>query len=250
MGHIIKDLLGCCFEGARLQPRHKRPLKVVIPSDARPNDSKGARARDLQVSQLILNCRFLASRSLRKLSSRLLGMTIHKHRPFGTAEAAPLQRGPLLTALQLAALFIVSTFLLGADPSGARFENLGHKLMCRCGCSEILLECNHVGCSYSEKMRQELLAGLQGPDSDDLVLQRFVQEYGGVVLAAPTNTGFNRVAWITPFAALGAGMFAAVYVVRRWKLRQARVLAPSATAPAVSVELDSFRERARKETEL
>ncbi len=155
-----------------------------------------------------------------------------------------------LRMFPLAALFVAATFLLGADPSGARFENLGHKLMCRCGCNQILLECNHVGCAYSEKMRQELLAGLQGADSDDLVLQRFVQEYGGVVLAAPANTGFNRVAWITPFAALGAGILAVVYVVRRWKLRQVRMAADSPAAPLVSLELEDFRDRARKETEL
>ncbi len=153
-------------------------------------------------------------------------------------------------ALQIAAVFLAATFLLGADPGGARFDQLGHKLMCRCGCNQILLECNHVGCSYSEKMRQELMAALQGPDSDDLILQRFVQEYGGVVLAAPTATGFNRVAWITPFAALGAGILAVVYVVRRWKLRQARLAADSPAVPPMSVELDSFRERARKETEI
>ena len=152
--------------------------------------------------------------------------------------------------MQLAAIFLAATFFLGADPSGARFENLGHKLMCRCGCSQILLECNHVGCAYSEKMRQELIAGLQGPDSDDLVLQRFVQEYGGVVLAAPTNTGFNRVAWVTPFAALGLGIFAVVYVVRRWKHRQAPMPVEASVASGASVELDALRERARKETEL
>lgn len=151
-------------------------------------------------------------------------------------------------ALQLASLFIAATFLLGADPSGARFENLGHKLMCRCGCSQILLECNHVGCSYSEKMRQELTAALQGPDSDDLILQRFVQEYGGVVLAAPTNTGFNRVAWITPFAALGAGIFAVVWVVRRW--RAGGPPQPPGPTAGRTAEVDAFRERARKETEL
>jgi cytochrome c-type biogenesis protein CcmH len=157
----------------------------------------------------------------------------------------------LLRALQIAAVFIAATFLLGADPSGgARFENLGHKLMCRCGCNQILLECNHIGCPYSEKMRQELMAALQGPDSDDLILQRFVQEYGAVVLAAPTATGFNRVAWIAPFAALGAGIFAVVWVVRRWRMRQARLAAESPAAPPVDLELDSFRERARKETEL
>ena len=161
--------------------------------------------------------------------------------------AAPLPSSGLLRGLQIAVVFLAATFLLGADPSGARFEDLGHKLMCRCGCNQILLECNHVGCSYSEKMRQELMAALQGPDSDDLILQRFVQEYGGVVLAAPTTTGFNRVAWITPFLALGIGIFAVVWVVRRWKSRPP---VPSAALSGGAIELDEFRERARKETEL
>ena len=157
------------------------------------------------------------------------------------------RRTPIvLRTLQVAVVFLAATLLLGADSSAARFENLGHKLMCRCGCNQILLECNHVGCSYSDKMRQELMAALQGPDSDDLILQRFVQEYGGVVLAAPTATGFNRVAWITPFVALGAGIFAVVWVVRRWKSAPP---SPPA-APGSTAELDAFRERARKETEL
>ncbi len=74
--------------------------------------------------------------------------------------------------------------------------------MCTCGCGQILLECNHVGCQSSEKMRNELLAALDKGDNDDLILQGFVQEYGPTVIAAPTATGFNRIAWIMPF--LGA----------------------------------------------
>jgi cytochrome c-type biogenesis protein CcmH len=150
-------------------------------------------------------------------------------------------------ALQVAIIFVGATFLLGVGPNDARFENLGHKLMCRCGCNQILLECNHVGCSYSEKMRQELLAGVRSPDSDDLVLQQFVQEYGEVVLAAPTSTGFNRVAWITPFAVLGAGILAVVCVVRRWKSRPP---SPPAVSTGGTVGFDEFRQRAREETEL
>jgi len=167
----------------------------------------------------------------------------------GAERPSPSRGTPTwLRMLQLAVVFLAVTFLLGADPSGARFENLGHKLMCRCGCNQILLECNHIGCAYSEKMRQELMAGLQGADSDDLVLQRFVQEYGGVVLAAPPTTGFNRVAWITPFAALGAGIFAVVWVVRRW--RSGPPPPPATAPPGGALEIDEFRERARKETEL
>jgi len=39
-------------------------------------------------------------------------------------------------------------------------------------------------------------------------------------------------------------------VVRRWKLRQMRIAADAPVAPPMSIELDEFRERARKETEI
>ncbi len=153
-------------------------------------------------------------------------------------------RKRILHCVLLAALCILA---LGASDD-ARFRDLGHKLMCKCGCNQVLLECNHVGCTYSDRMREELTAALQRGDSDDLVLQAFVQKYGATVLAAPTTTGFNRVAWITPFVALGAGIFAVVYVVRRWKARQPG--AAAAAAPAPPAELDQYRQRAREETEL
>ena len=142
---------------------------------------------------------------------------------------------------------LLSLLFIGAT-SDARFNTLGHRMMCMCGCNQVLLECNHVNCSYSDRMRGELTAALQGPDADDLILQGFVQRYGATVLAAPTTTGFNRVAWIMPFVAFGAGIFAVVYVVRIWKARQPAV-APAGDAPA-SAELNDYRQRARQETEL
>lgn len=150
--------------------------------------------------------------------------------------------------LQSLFLALACILLLGAD-FDKRFNDLGHKLMCKCGCNQVLLECNHVGCTYSDRMREELTAALQRNDSDDLILQGFVQKYGATVLAAPTTTGFNRVAWIMPFAALGAGIFAVVYVVRLWKARQP-IAATAVSGGSVPVELDEYRQRAREETEL
>jgi cytochrome c-type biogenesis protein CcmH len=146
-----------------------------------------------------------------------------------------------------AALIVICAALMGADPSQeARFNDLGHKLMCKCGCNQILLECNHVGCSYSTKMREELTAGLQRGDNDDLILQNFVQEYGATVLAAPTTTGFNRVAWIMPGVALVFALVLVTVIVRKWKFKVAPVGAQNLT-PA---EMDEFRKRARQETEI
>jgi cytochrome c-type biogenesis protein CcmH len=122
-------------------------------------------------------------------------------------------------------------------------------MMCACGCGQVLLECNHVGCTYSDKMRDQLLAAIDKGNNDDLILQGFVQDYGPTVIAAPTATGFNRVAWIMPFVALGFGIAFVVCVVRAWKNRPEPALADGIVIPH-GRELDQFRAQARKETDL
>jgi cytochrome c-type biogenesis protein CcmH/NrfF len=149
---------------------------------------------------------------------------------------------------QLILLVFALLAFMGAGDEGARFSDLGHKLMCACGCGQILLECNHVGCTYSDRMRGELAAAIDRGDSDDLSLQSFVQKYGPTVLAAPPTTGFNRVAWVMPFAALVGGIFLTISIVRAWKKRPAA--APSGVAPVTGPELDAFRQQARKDTDL
>jgi cytochrome c-type biogenesis protein CcmH len=137
--------------------------------------------------------------------------------------------------------------LMGAGDDAARFNSLGHKMMCVCGCSQILLECNHVGCSYSDHMRNELAAAIERGDSDDLALQGFVQKYGTTVIAAPASTGFDRLAWIMPFLALAVGIAATVLIVRAWKSRPA-LATPSGVKPVKGAELERYRELAREET--
>ena len=150
---------------------------------------------------------------------------------------------------QIVAITFISVIFLGAgDSLDARFNTLGrHKLICPCGCNQLLLECNHVGCTYSDKMRVELMNGLSRGDSDDLVLQAFVQEYGPTVLAAPTTTGFNRIAWIMPFAVLVAGFGFAALIITSWKNRP--LLEPQ-TSQQSKATLGEFRDQARRETEL
>ncbi len=153
--------------------------------------------------------------------------------------------------LQAAALAVAVIVCMGAGDDSARFKDLGHRMMCACGCSQILLECNHVGCTYSDKMRDQLQAALDKGNNDDLILQGFVQDYGPTVIAAPTATGFNRVAWIMPFAALAFGITFVVYVVRSWKNRPTPALADGIIIRRGNEDdLDEFRRKARKETDL
>jgi cytochrome c-type biogenesis protein CcmH len=139
----------------------------------------------------------------------------------------------------------------GSDPM-ARFHDLGHQMMCICGCGQILLECNHVGCPDSDGMRNELMAAVTRGDSDSLVEQAFVQKYGPTVLAAPTTAGFDRTAYIVPFVALGFGLLGVVIVVRKWKNRPPPPSAGGAGGAGSSGDpgLEKFREQADRETEL
>ena len=151
--------------------------------------------------------------------------------------------------LQCALLTLAVFAFTGAGDPATRFNELGHQMMCICGCNQILLECNHVGCPDSDGMRNELMAALSRGDSDSLVEQAFVQKYGPTVLAAPTKTGFDRTAWIVPFVALAFGLGLVVLVIRSWKNRPAPAIADG-LRPVRGAELEQFRDQAREETDL
>lgn len=152
-------------------------------------------------------------------------------------------RNRILTTFAIV-LLALSTLGWQTD-SRARYTRLGHEMMCMCGCGQILLECNHVGCTVSDKMAKQLHARLDQGMSDDQVKQAFIEEYGTVVLAAPTKKGFDLVAWIMPFAVFGLGIMAVVWVTKIWNGRAQAV----AAAESSSGEMDALRRRAREETE-
>ena len=150
----------------------------------------------------------------------------------------------------LAGLVAGVIILMGAGDDSTRIERLGHQMVCVCGaCNQYLLDCNHVGCAYSSRMRQELRAAVDNGKNDGSVLQFFVEKYGATVLAAPTKTGFDRVAWIMPYIALILGVGGLVLLVGSWRNRRAVPLRSGPPA-AGNAEFDRFRTQARKETEL
>jgi cytochrome c-type biogenesis protein CcmH/NrfF len=153
----------------------------------------------------------------------------------------------LKRSAQILLVIMVTLFTLGADFDRARFEKVGHELMCTCGCQQVLLECNHVGCQVSDGMRNKVQAGIEGGKSNEAILAGFVDEFGPTVLAAPTKTGFNRVAWIMPFVVFGLGITAAIYFVRKW---QHRVVAPKAQPAISATHYQELVRQTRQETEL
>ncbi|MEO6030091.1 MAG: cytochrome c-type biogenesis protein CcmH [Candidatus Binatia bacterium] len=120
-------------------------------------------------------------------------------------------------------------------------------LTCQCGCGLTVHSCNHVQCPSGIPLKAEIAEQLTAGKNSTEILTYFSTKYGEKILSAPTTTGFNLVAWVTPFAVvLGA---AAVIVVasRRWR-RPIVPTVPVGTPPAgdearrsrLNAELDRF----------
>jgi cytochrome c-type biogenesis protein CcmH/NrfF len=139
-----------------------------------------------------------------------------------------------------------------------RAKSLGTKLMCMCGCGQILTQCNHINCPSSGPMLKELDAHVAKGEADDLIIQDFVQEYGEKVLSAPPTSGFNAIAWYIPGIAFVIGLGIVVALIRMWRQRDvarvATAVGPSAPAHDVlsevhNVQLDRARQQADRDTE-
>lgn len=156
----------------------------------------------------------------------------------------------LMSALWL--LLLGAGLLLAQIPGQSdRAKSLGKRLMCMCGCNQILVECNHVGCTMSTKMLQQLDERIGRNESDDLILQSFIQEYGQKVMSQPPSSGFGLAGWIAPFAALLLGFVVVRAVLLQMRASKAAAVAAAGTSvhlpQGISAEL---LERARRETDL
>jgi len=65
-------------------------------------------------------------------------------------------------------------------------------------------------------------------NTDEYVVEYFVEKYGTPVLSAPPVSGFNLAAWIIPFAALAIGALVAIYFLRQFRARWAGPGQPNA----------------------
>lgn len=147
--------------------------------------------------------------------------------------------------VRLLVLFCMVGSLMAAD-NNARYENLGGKIMCTCGCGQMLLKCNHVGCPNSAKMIQQLHTQVAATNDDEAVLNFFRTEWGVTTVVEPARHGFELLVWILPFAGLALGIFLLVLVVRKWRSRPGQAAADVPLDP----HLEALRARARQETEI
>jgi len=129
-------------------------------------------------------------------------------------------------------------------------RRVGKRMMCLCGCNQVLVECNHVGCSYSSEMIKKLERRVAASEADDLILQAFVQEYGQRVMAEPPASGFNLAAWLMPVFALVIGTMIVGVALTRMRKPAHAVTGGGQKPSRVSAEtMERLRMQADRESE-
>jgi cytochrome c-type biogenesis protein CcmH/NrfF len=147
-------------------------------------------------------------------------------------------------------VFAAQSESVGGVNASERVKKIGGKFMCMCGCSQVLSQCNHVGCTVSTRMLKEIDQHLTSGDSEAVITQAFVQEFGTQVYAEPPKSGLSLVAWSLPTVYLVAGTVLVIVVAMRWRAKSEAREAHPAAIPSISPDnLEQVRRRIAHETE-
>ena len=139
---------------------------------------------------------------------------------------------------------------LPAQQQSDRAHQIAGKFMCMCNCNQVLSQCNHVGCTTSTAMLKEVDQAVARGDSEDVITQAFVQEFGTKVYAEPPHSGFSLVAWSMPAVYLAIGLALVLFVISRWRKRPAHPVSGVPNSGSISPEmLERARLRAAQETQ-
>jgi cytochrome c-type biogenesis protein CcmH len=132
-----------------------------------------------------------------------------------------------------------------------RARQIGGKFMCMCSCNQVLTQCNHVGCTTSTAMLKGLDQAVVRGDSEDVITQSLVQEFGTKVYAEPPKSGLSLVAWVLPSVYLVGGTLLVVFIISRWRSRVHLETAAVGGGPSgiSAEELERARRRVARETE-
>ncbi len=103
----------------------------------------------------------------------------------------------------------------------AAFRRVSNRLLCQCGCSYMVLSCNHVDCSSATFIRRTIQTKLAAGQSEDAIVAGFIDQYGPRILPEPPRKGFSLSAWVMPFAVLILGGAFLSFFLWQWKHKSA-----------------------------
>jgi cytochrome c-type biogenesis protein CcmH/NrfF len=113
-------------------------------------------------------------------------------------------------------LLALGVGVASAPAAAYQRTDVSNKIMCLCGCNAVLEECPHQDCSWGIPAKNLITEDLAKGETPNQIIKYFVATYGEKVLAAPSKSGFNALAWITPFIVLIVGAVAVYAVARTW----------------------------------
>jgi hypothetical protein len=133
----------------------------------------------------------------------------------------------------------------GVVSRSAEQRQLEEKIICMCGNSgcvrATLVNCPmRPVCHGHTEQTAEIKSLLDEGKDVDQVLAAFVEKYGQAVLAVPSNTGFNSLAWGLPYLLGALGLVTILLTARRWSRPAAAVAGGGETQidPGLDARLD------------
>ncbi len=120
-------------------------------------------------------------------------------------------------AIFAALLVTTPVVLLGDGP--VSFQEIEESLTCQCGCGLTVHSCNHVTCDSALPLRAEIRSLIDKGQSKEQIIKTFADKYGEKILSSPTTSGFNLLAWVTPFVVVTVAIALVLMIVGRWGRR-------------------------------
>jgi cytochrome c-type biogenesis protein CcmH len=109
---------------------------------------------------------------------------------------------------------------LAQTPTPNEINEIARGLWCPL-CNGVRLDnCELQACI---QMKEVIAQKLEAGESEEHIKAYFLEQYGDVVLGAPSTQGFNRLAWILPILAAAVGLGWLVYFVRSVTRKRAAV---------------------------
>ncbi len=133
----------------------------------------------------------------------------------------------------LIAAWVAVTWLFAPPALALVVTDVAKEFICNCGCNNLLPDCN-MECG--DQLRGVIAAKINAGWDKPRIMDFLVKNYGETLLAAPTKSGFNLTAWITPFAAVLAGGVMISLAVGEWVARRRAAQRMRLASPTARVE--------------
>ena len=113
-------------------------------------------------------------------------------------------------------------------------QSIDNMLMCPVCPSETI---DQAQVPIAKQMRRLVREKLAQGESREEILEYFAGVYGQDILAAPSKTGFNLVAWTVPVVGVFGALAAGFFVLRSMSVRSVRTVQETAGRPQIQEDL-------------